>query len=255
VVYHSFLKTPLDLVMVRLVKMPENKIFRAKVTDKNGRFFFLVQPGTYRLEVTKPGFNFPSAFLSQIKDDSIYLDVYHGEIIEVRDKDVIITPNVPLDPLDDKPKTPAQIKRTQLFRQIQKWISATGIVVAAAVCFVQTAVWSFALLGLQIAVYLLVLRLAAPRRPKSWGIVYDKETNKPLSNVIVRIFEPKYQKLLETAITDNKGRYAFLLGPNEYSSTYEKGGYRPHETEVNFSNEQDLKELSKDIHLEPKKEN
>ncbi|HBR80728.1 TPA: hypothetical protein DEA21_03765, partial [Candidatus Uhrbacteria bacterium] len=252
VVYHSLLKTPVDLAMVRLFRMPENKLIKSRVTDKEGRFFFLAQPGSYRLEVNKLGFSYPSKILSEIKDDAVYLDVYHGETITVNEKDIVITPNVPLDPTTgEKLQTPAGIKHKKLLQQTQKYVAVVGVVIAVLVFFVQVTIWSAALLFLQIVVYLLVRRLATPKKPKSWGIVYDKTTNRPLSNVVIRIFEPKYQKLLESAVTDSKGRYTFLLGPNEYHSTYEKGGYQSQETKIDYTNEKDIKELAKDIELEP----
>ena len=253
VVYNSLLKKPIDLAMVRLVKMPENKIVGARVTDKDGRFFFLVQPGTYRLEITKQAFDYPSKLLKDIKDDAFFLDIYHGEIIEVTEKNVTITPNVPLDPISlSKLQTPKEIKIQRTLRLVQNYVSLIGIVVAASVLVVHTTIWSITLLGFQILVYLLVRRLAAPHKPKSWGIVYDKATNRPLSNVVVRIFEPKYQKLLESAVTDSKGRYTFLLGPNEYHSTYEKDGYDSQEIQINYTSEKDVKELAKDVELESK---
>jgi hypothetical protein len=74
-------------------------------------------------------------------------------------------------------------------------------------------------------VLLLVLRLAKAKRPKGWGIVYDEKTQKPVGNTVIRMFEPKYNKLVETTLSDSLGRYSFLLGPNEYFVTYSKPGY------------------------------
>ena len=81
------------------------------------------------------------------------------------------------------------------------------------------------MVGVQIVIYILTRRLAAPNKPKDWGIVYDKSTGRPLSNVVVRVFEPEYDKLLDTVVTDGKGRYNLMLGPDKYYAVYEKPGY------------------------------
>jgi hypothetical protein len=55
--------------------------------------------------------------------------------------------------------------------------------------------------------------------------VYDKETKEPLKQAVVRIFDLRFKKLLEVQVTDRKGRYAFLVGDNQYQLLSEKPGY------------------------------
>jgi hypothetical protein len=254
VVYNAFTKTPIDLATVRLFSIYKNKLIRSRVTDRGGRYYFLTQPGQYRIEVNKNGYQFPSITLAEVKDDAIYLDVYHGENITVSDKDVVITPNIPLEPItDEKQKEPTFVKRTRILRRSQQWLALSGLLVSFLVFLIKMSTWSGVILGLQIVVYFLVRRLTVPRKPKSWGIVYDEKTKRPLGNVIVRIFEPKYHKLLETGITDNRGRYTFLLGPNLYSSTFEKEGYDPASIQsIDYSRETEVKEWARDVNLKPK---
>jgi len=71
--------------------------------------------------------------------------------------------------------------------------------------------------------------LIVPPKPKSWGIIYDEKTKQPIGQGIVRIFETRFNKLLETQVTDAKGHYAFLVGKNEYELLAEKSGYEPKE--------------------------
>lgn len=254
VVYHAFTKTPIDLAVVRLYRLPDNKLVGSRVTDKAGRYFFNVSPGNYRLEVAKQQFSFPAQSLSQIKDDAIYLDVYHGEPIGVTEKNIAITPNIPIEPKDSQGiNTPKQIKKIQRLRKIQKWLAISGITLSAYVFLIKLSTPTALILTGQIIVYLLVRRLAMPPKPKSWGIVYNQKTNHPLSNVIVRIFEPKYHKLLETNLTDSRGRYNFLLGPNQYTSTFEKSGFHPAEiSPIDYQKNSDIKEWAQDIKLSPK---
>lgn len=254
VVYNAFTKTPIDLALVRLYSVAENKLIRSRVTDKEGKYFFLVQPGKYRIIINKSGYEFPSSILSKVKDDAIFLDVYHGEEIEVTEKNVVVTPNIPIEPLNiDQKKEIDSIKKIRALRKMQYWFAFIGIVVSTGVFLIQISIWTGIVLGIQIIVYLLVRRLVISKKPKSWGIVYDQKTQRPIDNVIVRIFEPKYHKLLETGITDSKGRYTFLLGPNEYSSTFEKDGYNSAEINpINYSQEKETKEWAQNIAMSSK---
>jgi hypothetical protein len=81
------------------------------------------------------------------------------------------------------------------------------------------------LLLLQVAMYLLFRRLALPQKSKNWGIVYDEGSHEPLARAIVRIFDKKYNKLLETQITDAKGKYGFIVGKNVYYVVGQHPGY------------------------------
>jgi len=254
VVYNSVSKTPVDLAIVRLFSLSDNKLMRSRVTDKQGRYFFQVNPGQYRISVIKAGYRAPSDYLKDVHDDKIYLDVYHGEPIEVKDRDTAITANIPVDPATigqtEIPKRAIWIPRLRL---LQKSLAILGIAAAIAFAVLRPNVLSIAMAGVQAMLYLTVRRLASVPRPKSWGIVYDKQTGRPLQNVITRIFSPRYNKLLETARTDSKGRYSFLLGPDEYSATFEKEGFLPHEIRpIDLTGSKEPVEFGMKVPLAPK---
>lgn len=251
-VYNAITKLPIDLAIVRLYRKEDNKLIQSRVTDRSGRFFFLVQPGQYLIKVIKPSFVFPTAYLANKKQDLYALDLYHGESLEVRQKNVVITPNIPLDP-QEKVQTPSSVRRMNHLRFAQRVFAGMGVFVAAFVVILEPGMLTVGLLVGQLAVHLLVKRLAIPSKPKSWGIVYDKETGRPLQNVVVRLFEPKYNKLLETFFTDTKGRYAFLVGANEYFTTYDKEGYtQAVQKPIDYTNRKEPGEIALDVSLVPK---
>lgn len=264
-VYNAVTKVPLDLATVRLFRMPDDwnpstgsgssaaasigRLVQSRVTDKGGRYFFLPPPGRYRISAHKGQYVFPSAYLGSLKDDGSFLDVYHGEAILVTEANANVSANIPLDPVQaGEQRTPKQIVRRARLRMLQKVVAVSGIFLSAAFAVIRPTAFSIAMVGVQIAFYLLVHRLAAPRKPKSWGIVYDKATGRPLEHVIARVFEPKYNKLLETAVTDSKGRYTFLLGPNEYYTVYEKAGFSNAEIRpIDYRQHADPAEFSRDV--------
>ncbi len=262
VVYNAISKEPVDLAVVRLFHVDEatgaqGKLAKSHVTDKGGRFFFLIQPGKYKITVHKSGFQFPTEYLADETEDGQFLDVYHSEVIEVTEEDAVITPNIPLDPSKgDKFNKPSSIRWRAKLRLIQHVVALTGVIASIIFFIIRPNVLAAFMVMVQIGVFVVARRVAKPSKPKSWGIVKDKVTGRPLSNVVARIFEPKYNKLLETRVTDSKGRYTFLLGPNQYFAVFEKDGYTP--TQVNpidYTKEEESQDFSDDIDLNPSSKN
>lgn len=226
VVYNAMTKMAVDLATVRLFDAATNRLVRSVVTDSEGKYFFIMNPGRYRVMVVKPGFTFPSGYLAGVKDDGAYLDVYTGQEIEVNAANATIAANIPLDPAEAHAASPSQLRRRRFLRAAQYGIAVSGVGIAAAVYALRPSTFTLVMIGVQVFVLLLVHRLARPRRPKGWGIVYDAASRKPVGNAVVRLFEPKYNKLVETTLTDNLGRYAFVLGANEYFASISKPGFQ-----------------------------
>ncbi len=59
-VFDSVSKEPLELALVRLHRADSDRIVETKVTDRNGRFGFIVPKGEYYITVTKAGYTFPA---------------------------------------------------------------------------------------------------------------------------------------------------------------------------------------------------
>ena len=262
VIYNAVTKMPIDLAIVRLYKMPNEpipgvhptggKLMQTRVTDKDGRYFFLADVGTYRIAVTKPGYSFPSEFLVNVKDDGTYLDIYHGQAIEVTENEATIAANVPMGPLGATHlHKPSKIVLTNILRRAQRYLAAAGLLIAIVVAIIIPSWMTIIVASVQVLLFFLVKRVTKVRKPKGWGIVYDGQTKKPLGGVVVRIFEPKYNKLLETAITDKKGRYSFLVGPNTYFTRYEKKDYQDFEVRpIDFESKKEPSEITTDVYLE-----
>jgi len=262
VIYNAVTKIPIGLVVVRLYQLPDEpvtgvhpssgRLLQTRVTDKEGRYFFLADKGTYRIQVVKPGFVFPHKYLQGVKDDGHYFDVYHGESVDVSEHGATIAANVPMMPEGaTRMNTPGRVKLIKVFRTIQKYAAIVGVLFAAIVCLIIPSTFTISVAIAQVFIYFLFNHLTKVRKPKGWGIVYDKNNGQPLSNTVVRIFEPKYNKLLETAITDRKGRYSFLVGPNEYYTRYEHKGYQPFEYRpIDLKDNKEPTDVSIDVRME-----
>ncbi len=261
VVYHAYCKTPVDLAVVRLYRLTKKttegaflgKLVKSCVTNKEGKYAFFATPGKYYLTISKSGYVFPSTYLAQEKIDGNFLDVYHGEEVEVTSDHALLTPNIPLDPQEVvQAHTPARVMMISRLRFIQQIIAPSGVIFSLAVLCIQPSWIAGGLFALQLVVYGLAKRLAVSHKPLKWGIVYDKTTGRPLTNVVARIFEEKYHRLVETQVTDSKGRYSFLLGPNQYAARFEREGFVPVEVKpIDFTKEKESQDFSTEVSLEP----
>ncbi len=224
VIYNSLSKQPIEFAVVRLTHYESHLIVQTRVTDKHGRYVFYPKPGNYLLEVSKPGFSFPTQYLVDQKVDGDYTDLYHGEMIALEESEPIAL-NVPMDPVKVV-ETPRRVIYNYFIRSSQHLLSLAGVIISF-ISLIISPTWIIALIFLaQVAFYLLFRRLAMPAKAKPWGRVYDTGTRKPVQGAVVRIFDRKFNKLLETLVTDNKGRYGFFADKNTFYVTVEKTGYQ-----------------------------
>ena len=229
-VYNALTKQPIDLAIVRIYRKSDNRLVQSRVTDKLGRFTIMAEPGDYYVSVTKPQYVFPTQYLKDKVEDVKYLDLYHGETIKVTESRANITVNIPLDPTEDA-RPVRKIILLHYLRKVQ-YAAAFLAVPLATISLILSPGWlTVSLLLFHILLYVLFRRLGYQKPPKSWGIIYDSENKTPLARAITRIYDKKYNKLLETRITDSKGRYTFLVNNNIYYVTTEKPGYNTYKSE------------------------
>ncbi|MEI7741803.1 MAG: carboxypeptidase regulatory-like domain-containing protein [bacterium] len=251
-VYDSLTKMPVALAVVRLLDAATGRLLQSRVTDKQGRYFFIADTGRYKITVTKPGYNFPSAFMKKAKEDLKFTELYYSEEIEVADAGSTLAANIPLDPVG-KPMVPAaQVIFKSGLRKLQQAFSVVGVLAGILAAYLNPTTLTISLLVMQVVLFVIFRVIAKGKKPKGWGIVYDKNTNAPLRNAIVRIFEPKYNKLLDTYVTDAQGRYAFIVGPSVYYTTYERSGYLPNRLDdLDYTKSQENALINNNVPLEP----
>jgi cysteine-rich repeat protein len=231
VVYSSLNKLPIDLATIRLVDKKTGRVVQSRVTDSKGRYLFMVEQGEYTIEVFKQGFVFPSKLLASIKEDGSFLDIYHGESIVVESEETHLAPNIPLDPVEAREKTVKRIVIETWLRRLQYIVAVVGIIGAVISLYVAPSGITIGFLMLHILLGVMFIRYAKPKKPKGWGLVYDNGTAQPIGRAVARLFSKQFDKLVATQVTDSKGRYSFLVGPNDYYATFEKKGYVPEKTD------------------------
>jgi hypothetical protein len=252
VVYNSITKQPIDLAVVRLYDSATKRLLQSRVSDRHGRFNFLVEGGSYYLDVSKPGFFFPSELLKNVPEDRQFTDLYYGKpLVIAQGRHGVIVVNIPLDQevvsLSDQ-----QVLRKHRYQWIRRQASLLGPVFSL-IAFAITPGWiTGGILFAHVVVFSLFKRLAQKKSPKSWGIIYDKKTKKPLSKAITRIFSPEYNRMLEAYVTDRYGRYGFFAGNNSYYVTADKDGYTQSKTDTIAVDGKNINNIVKhDLGLDP----
>lgn len=247
-VYNTLSKLPIDLATIRLINNDTGKVVQSKVTDKQGRYAFVATPGLYRIEVNKSNFTFPSSLLGQSHDDGRRTDIYHGEVINVTATDAVITANIPLDPAGEH-KKPVRIFWQRLGRSVQVTVSWIGIIITAISFYISPRWYVAVLLAVHVLFFFIFRRLALPAKIKSWGIVYDFSTKKPVGRTVARLFNSQFNKLVATQITDSSGRYYFMAGDNQYYVTYDHPEYTQEKTNIIDLNGKEAENIAVDVGL------
>lgn len=231
-VYNAITKKPIDLALVRLYDAKTDRLITSRVTDKNGRYIFLVNPGEYYIKVEKLGFEYPSSLLKHAHDDGSFLDLYYGEkiVISGEDRSAIIA-NIPLDQ-EDVQITDAEVLKKVSRARLSKSLSWLGPILAFGYFLFFPSIFSFGLIIVHLLLLFLFRRLAGRKHKKHWGVVLAPDGQKPIKRAITRIFSSEYGRMLEFYVTDDQGRYDFLVGNNKYYVTADKPGYGTAKTPI-----------------------
>lgn len=231
VVYNGFTKAPIDLATVRVIDEATGRVVRTQVTDGHGRYFLFVTKGTYRIEIIKPGIVGFSEHLMNTDEDAKYSHLYHGGAFEVVTEQRALTFNIPVDPDAGGDKPVHKILRDHVVKAVQYGMSMVGMIASIVSFIISPSPTIGALIVVHVLFYFVFHKFSHKKLPDTWGVVTSLKGGEKLSKVVVRVFDSAYNKLINTSVTDRKGRYAVLVGPSVYYVTYEKAGFAPKKSE------------------------
>lgn len=77
-----------------------------------------------------------------------------------------------------------------------------------------------------------LLYILGLRKKRPWGIVTNRYLAKPIPGVVVEVFDTEYKKLRDTQLTDNEGRFMFILEKGEYFIKLNKEGFESYQSEI-----------------------
>lgn len=231
-VYNAITKEPLSLAILRVYEKESNKLVSTYVTDKQGRYDFLLEKGVYRVEVKKPQFVFPSKIVTS-SIDGVYANVYSEEKGIISNGELLSLPDIPVDPINNE----RLFSLSGIFKKF--WVMlqrmghvfvlpglCIGSVIASVTLYVSPeSPVNWLITVLYVLFFVLQLRLRE-KIVKAWGIVYELATSAPLPLTTIQLIDPKYGKVIMSRLTDYQGRFAFLPDPGDYIVKASKEGYQ-----------------------------
>ena len=226
-VYDSSTKQPIDPAYVILRNM-EGETINTCMTDIDGRYGFLVEPGKYIINAYKTHFVFPSLKLANKITDEFYDDLYFGEQIEVQTSGQVLAKNIPMDrknfdwneyAKNKQQKTKFFHKSDVIFRKLTNFLFAIGFILAVLIFLKDPTSYNMTILVLYI---LLSLSHMFVIRKHIMGTVTEKATGMPLSYGILRIYSIGDGKEITRKILDRLGNYYCLIQNGNYMVNLEK---------------------------------
>ena len=228
--YASLSKQPIDLAVVRIIDADRKRVVMTRVTDSSGRFLALLSPGRYQFSVSKSEHEFPSRLLAGDKYDSGIGRIYTGGVIEHKSKGPLEV-NLPIDaPQDDV--SVQQALRRQFRRSLHAVLAYSGIALGAVSTIVAWNWQSWLMLLGHIVLFMAFSRLSYKPYGRPWGKISDKITDEPLPHSVVRILDSRFNRVLETVVTDRRGQYGFIVGKNSYRLFADRTSYEPYRGSV-----------------------
>lgn len=217
-VYDAEAKEPIARAVVQIFESEYNKLLSTQMTDNEGRFLMVVDPGNYYIKVIKSNYKFPSASVSE---------GYHGASFTVKQKQELLY-QIPMDP--DHKVLASRINLlsglVKFFNVIRIPVIILGTILSAVALYQDMTIVNLVVACLYIVIWM--VEIYKLRKTKPYGITKDREENKLIDRVIVRLFSEK-NKLVSTQVSDTRGRYSFLANPGNYKITAIKTSYEQYE--------------------------
>lgn len=223
VVYDSVTKQPLDPAYVTLLDAAGTEIASA-ITDLDGRYTFLVEPGTYTMKSGKTNYLFPSQLAVGKTRDEIYNNLYFGQPFTVSSQGQVLTFDIPMDPLGANWNESAK-ESMNVFRFFSK--NDLRAIRLINIFFVVGFVFSLAMLLISpvllnaviCALYLVILALEAAGFIPAHAGKLARLDGTPLSFAIVRVWTSDMSREVAHRVADKEGNYYILIGKGTYRIT------------------------------------
>lgn len=242
VVYDSVTKQPLDPAVVTLHDARTGVEVASAITDLDGRYSFLAQPGIYSIHAAKTHYVFPSQILAGKSRDELYNDLYFGQAITLQTAGEVLTHDIPMDPSgvdwNETEKRRGNIfsfftKSDLTIVRILRTFYIVGFILSVLALIIVPAPYNTIIFGIYILILALQMFGFGPTRP---GILRRTNGN-PISFAIIRVWTPDMLREVSHRVTDKKGQYFILIHAGEYRLTVEEkqsdGTYRRiHTTET-----------------------
>lgn len=205
--------TKQPVAFARIILTQEGKTLNTFTSDLQGRFGLDAKKGRYKIFVMH------SEYIDESKEIEVKND---GDTIVL---DFEVTPRLKEDFQRNFGwwlYTVKKFLRNNLF-VINTIIFSTGFVYTLFSITNSFSVINYAILMLYI-IQILVIAGFSLTKSKNLGQVIDINTNEPVKGAVVRLFDDIKQ--IDVTITDNEGRYSFIVDPGTYYLKVNADGFK-----------------------------
>ena len=203
VVYDIENRKPIAFAIVRILN-GTGKVLKETVSDLKGRYDFILDPGTYTMEIESGSF---AKYTSQVN---------------IRNTDEQHTEDVGLAKGSGASRFMLKEKLYYIYLYSFWTIGTIGLIFSAI-----SLILGFDVLNLLILIFYAVqiYFLLKTRKPQNWGYVFDTITDERLTGVFVRILGITDGRQLNVILTDEKGRFSLRLDEGDYLLKTDMPGY------------------------------
>ncbi len=258
IVVDSDLGKPVAQAVVQVFDAQFNQLKETQVTGNDGQFGFLLPVGKYYIVVSESGFVFPARKKPPVtlhNGERIYL----GEEFEITDQDPEKIPHlvVPMDREESAPAGNTALRR--YWDQLIELVDRVGFVFL----FIGGAINTYLLLlvpgklniifeFLYLLLFMLKLYILLSHQ-RGIGSVVDRGSRKMLDLSIIRLYDAKTNRIVQTKVTNRNGRFFILAPKGEYTASVSKPGYKTLLINKLHIKSNSSKALALDFALEPLK--
>lgn len=204
---------PIPFAICRVYISGSLSLVSQTVTDLEGRYGFVLNPGKYRLEVSQSGFNKQVSELSISDQKGSYI------------KDVKLLPLGAGDVNTMNFFSRMQLWFQRQYARFSNFLFGLGFLFSSlALLFSPNIINAiiFAIYGVILGT-IIYTRLRARNK---FASVIDSETNLRIPYVNVKIFDPNTWELVDTVSTNDNGLFDYWGSPGEYALLAVKRGYK-----------------------------
>lgn len=212
-VFEKMTHLPIPAVKIVLTDMKGDEL-ATTYSDREGRFGFLVEPGTYYFQAHKKDF----VVVNNIERDDLYGSVYHGTPVTIA-KDTVMVTNIAMESLTQDWEAYGRRKVAQyhsLFSIVKKYFFVVlyyaGFLATAVITYFFPSLFNIVMLTL----YVMIFIYQTFFKKKKYGEVVTA-AGAPIPFAVVSLHDTGTGTKEKFAVTDGAGRYYMLADDGKYT--------------------------------------
>lgn len=209
VIYDKSKKQPVMFATVRIYSNKQ-KLFEV-VTNQNGQYGFVLNNGSYQLEVVHPEYKtHEQEVLFDEKEARFGMDIALKPRDDLNDNQVVVSD--------------IRFRVRRVLYEVNLVIVAVGFIFSLIISLVTPSTYNYNVVIFYILQFVILLIITI--RKRDWGYVYNSKNYQRISGAFVRLFSVDQNRQLEVIMTDQRGRYSFRIKNAEYEMLVSADDYK-----------------------------